>query len=66
MGLSVFDQILGESALGQQRIAADDLAFNVDSLKQWDGHFYLVGLLDLVTIPCRQGADFFWVWQILL
>ncbi len=66
MGLSIFDQIVGELALGQQRIGAYGFAFNVDSLKQWNRHLDLVGLLDFVTIAYRQSADFFWVWQTLV
>ena len=66
MGPAVFDQIAGESALGQQGIGADGLAFYVDRLQQGDGRLDLVGLLNLIILPYRQDADFFWVWQIRL
>jgi len=67
MGLPVFDEVASQEALRQQGVGADGLTLDADRLEQGNGHFDFVGLLDLIAAGAyRQGADFFWVWQVLL
>src|ERR1035437_4082510 len=55
-----FNNIVGQSALGEQRIARNVLAGDVTALKQRDRHANLVGALLLITALYRQCAYFFW------
>ena len=66
VGLSLRDQILGQLTLRQQGIGANILALNINGIQQRDGHLDLVGAFDFFTIFYWQGANFFWVWQILV
>lgn len=67
MRLPLPGHVVSQFALREQGVGADDLAFDVDGIKQGDGGFDLVGLLDGVGIAAdRQGAYFFWVWQALV
>jgi hypothetical protein len=66
VSLSLCDQILGQLALGQQGIGANILALDIDGIQQWDGHLDFVRAFDFFAIFYGQGANFFWVWQILV
>ena len=57
----VFEEVVGERALGQQGVGGDRLAGDVERLKDRDDHPDLIGLLDFVAAVYGQGADFFWV-----
>ena len=57
----VFQEILGEFALGEQGIGGDRLAGDIQRLKDRDDHPDLIGLLELISAVYGQGADFFWV-----
>jgi len=61
MRLALADQVVGNLALGQQGVAGNFFAFDIDGIQQGDGRLDLVGTLDLVTAFYGQDADFFWV-----
>ena len=54
--------IVGDLALGQQGIGSDFFALDIDGIKQGDGGFDLVGLLDFL-VGYGESTYFFWVWQ---
>ena len=57
---TTLDQVLGQPALGQQRVGGDLLVFEVDGVEQRNGGRDFVGLFDRFGIAVyRQGADFF-------
>lgn len=67
MSPSVFDQVASQSTLRQESVGTDGFSFDADRFKQGNGHGDFVGLLELIaTVTYRQGADFFWVWHVLL
>jgi hypothetical protein len=61
MRLAFADQVVGNLALGQQGIAGNFFAFDIDGIQQRDGRLDLVGTLELFTAFYGQGTDFFWV-----
>jgi hypothetical protein len=62
MGGTLDHQVLGQLTLGQQRVGADVLVFDVDGVEQRNSGSDLVGLFDGFGITVyRQGANFFWV-----
>jgi hypothetical protein len=48
MRLAFVDEVVGEFALGQQGIAADVLALDVDGIEQGGGHLDFVGAFDFL------------------
>jgi hypothetical protein len=66
VSISLLDQILGQLTLRQQGIGADILALNIDRIQQRDSYFDFVRAFDFFAIFYWQGANFFWVWQILV
>jgi hypothetical protein len=50
MSFTVFDQIVGDLALGQQGIGGNIFALNIDGVKQRDGGFDFVGAFDFVIL----------------
>ena len=58
-------QIIGELALGQQRVGGQGLAGEVEGIEYRDRHPDLVGAFQLLAATDRQRGDFFWVWQTL-
>ena len=60
MGLTFFDQIIGNATLGQKGVGGNIFALDIDGVKQWDGGLDFVGALDLL-VGYGQGAYFFWV-----
>ena len=61
MGMTFRDQVLGNLALGQQRIGRHILALNIDGIKQGDGHLDLIGAFEFFIVFYRKGTHFFWV-----
>lgn len=55
------DHVLGQIALGQQRIGGDVKAGDVDGVEHRCGRLDLVRALDLIVVLGTQAADFFWV-----
>ena len=49
MRLALADQVVGNFALGQQGVAGNFFAFDIDGIQQGDGRLDLVGTLDLFT-----------------
>jgi hypothetical protein len=60
------DYVTGDILLGQKRVRGDVLAFNVDGVEEGKSGLDLVCLLEFVIYLYRQGADFFWVWQVFV
>ena len=58
--VSLFDQIGGNSSLGQQGIGGNGFPFNIDGIEQGDGGLDFVGALDLFIVSF-QRTYFFWV-----
>jgi len=61
MGMTFRDQIVGNLALGQQRIGRHILALNIDAVKQRDGHLDLIGAFEFFIVFYGQSPHFFWV-----
>jgi len=61
VGVTLFDQIGRQIALGQQGIGGNGFTVNVDGRQQRDGGFDLIGLFFLIAIGYGQRTDFFWV-----
>ena len=55
------DHVLGQIALGQQRIGGDVKAGDVDGVEHRRSRLDLIGALDLIVVVGTQAADFFWV-----
>lgn len=55
------DQVVGQLALGQQRVGGDDAPSDVDRIEHRRGGLDLIGALDLVGVVNAQATDFFWV-----
>src|SRR2546421_659650 len=68
MSFALFDQIRSEFTLGQQGVDGDVLALNTDRVQQRDHRLDLIRAFDFVLFLPRygQGANFFWVWQVLV
>ncbi len=49
VGPTLFHEIAGELALGEQGIGTDGLAADLDGVQQRDGRFDFIGLLRLIT-----------------
>ncbi len=61
---SLFDKIVGQFALCEQRIAGDRFTVNIERIDNGDEHSDFIGLFELVAFCYRQSTDFFWVWQV--
>ena len=57
------DDVGGQCALGQQRVASDVAPGDITSSQQRHGHADFVGLLVLIAACYGEGADFFWAWH---
>ena len=53
-------------ALGEEGVSSDGFAFDVDVVEKRGGRLDFVCALDLVRAFYGQGADFFWVYGILV
>jgi hypothetical protein len=51
---------VGDRALGQQGIAGNFLALNIDGIEEWNGGFDFVGSFEALVF-LGQEAYFFWV-----
>lgn len=60
MGFALSDHIIGDLTLGQERIAGNILALDIDGVEERDGGFDFVGAFDFVIVY-GQVAYFFWV-----
>jgi hypothetical protein len=58
--VSLFDQVGGNSSLGQQGIGGNGFPSNIDGIEQGDGGLDFVGALD-GFIASFQSTYFFWV-----
>ena len=56
-----FNDIMGDTALGQQCVGRDGLALDGDGFKQGDDDFDFVGAFEFFTALYGKGSDFFWV-----
>ena len=54
------DDVGGQCALGQPRVASDVTPGDITSGQQRHGHADFVGLLVLIAAFYGEGADFFW------
>lgn len=60
VGVSIFDDVIGQFALCQQGIGGDVFVFDIDGIEQGPGGFDFVGAFDLLVVY-GQVAYFFWV-----
>ena len=60
MGFTFFDEVSGESALGEYGISGNDNAVNINRCQQWDSRFDFIGWFYCVIVTV-DFADFFWV-----
>ena len=44
--MALANQVVSKVTLGQECICGNDLAFNIDGIKQWNGSLYFVGPLE--------------------
>jgi len=58
MGFTFFDEVSGESALGEYGISGNDNAVNINRCQQWDSRFDFIGWFYCVIVTV-DFADFF-------
>ena len=66
MGVAFFDDVLGELALGEEGISGDGFTFDIDGVEKRDRRLDFIYAFDLIRTFYGQGADFFWVYGILV
>jgi hypothetical protein len=59
MGVALFDDVLGEFALGEEGISGDGFVFDIDGVENRSGHLDFVCAFDFIRTFYGQGTDFF-------